>query len=396
MPNQSEVVIISACRTAIGNFMGALSDISPGKLAAIAVREAIARASIETALVDEVIMGCILTAGAGQSVGRQAAVYSGIPVTTPAYTVNKVCGSGMKAIVLGAQAILLGDAQIVVAGGVESMSSAAYVLPGARKGIRLGNAELLDSLIVDGLTDAFKPVHMGITAENIAKEFQISRKEQDQFACWSQNKSEAAIKARRFLEEIVPVEIPQKKGDPIIFSQDEYPRFGCTLEGLSKLKPSFRPDGTVTAGNASGINDGAAAVVLMSRQRAGDLGLKPMALLKCYATAGVAPELMGLGPIPAVGKALQKAKLTCKDIDLIEANEAFAAQSLAIARELQFPEEKLNVNGGAIALGHPIGASGCRIVVTLVNEMKKRHAALGMATLCIGGGMGIATVFEQT
>ena len=396
MPNQSEAVIVSACRTAIGNFMGTLSEIPPAKLAAIAIREAISRAGIEAALVDEVIMGCILTAGAGQSVGRQAGVYSGIPVTTPGYTVNKMCGSGMKAIVLGVQAILLGDANVVVAGGVESMSTAAYVLPAARKGMRLGNTELLDSMIVDGLTDAFNPIHMGITAENVAEECQITRKEQDQFACWSQNKAEAAINAGRFIEEIVPVEIPQKKGNPIIFDQDEYPRFGCTLEALSKLKPAFKSDGTVTAGNASGINDGAAVLVLMSRQRARDLGIKPMALLKCYGTGGVDPKEMGLGPIPAVRKALQKASLTCKHIDLIEANEAFAAQSLAIARELEFPEERLNVNGGAIALGHPIGASGCRIVVTLLHEMKKRNAGLGLATLCIGGGMGIATIFEQT
>lgn len=389
------VVIVSACRTPIGSFMGALSDIPPSKLGAIVIREAIQRAGIAPDQIDEVIMGCILDAGFGQGVGRQASIGAGVPVTTPAFTVNKLCGSGMKAIILAAQAILLGDADIVVAGGIENMSIAPYIVMGARKGLRMGATQFLDSMITDALTDAFNNIHMGMTAENVAEKYGVSREDQDRFACWSQNKAEAAIKCSRFQEEIVPVEILQKKGDPIIVSQDEFPRFGTTLNALAKLKPAFKPDGTVTAGNASGINDGAAAVVLMSRQRASDLGIRPLALLRSYGAAGVDPAYMGLGPIPATRKALSKAGVAIDDLDLIEANEAFAAQCLAVARELRLPEEKLNVNGGAIALGHPVGASGARITVTLLHEMRKRIAALGLATLCIGGGMGTALVVEQ-
>jgi acetyl-CoA C-acetyltransferase len=395
MSSEHQVVIVSACRTAIGNFMGTLSDWPPGRLGAQVVREAVVRAKIAPELVNEVIMGCSLDAGHGQGVGRQAAIWGGLPVTTPAYTVNKICGSGMKALILGAQAIRLGEAEVVVVGGIESMSMAPYLLPGARKGLRMGAVQFLDSMITDGLTDVFTNVHMGLTAENIAEKHGLSRQEQDQFACYSQNKAEAAIKAGRFKEEIVAVEIPQKKGDPGVFAVDEYPRLGCTLERLAKLKPAFKPEGTVTAGNASGLNDGAAALVLMSAEQAHNLGLQPMAALRAYGVGAVDPAFMGLGPVPATRQALERAGVTMADIDLIEANEAFAAQALAVARELKFPDDKLNVNGGAIALGHPIGASGARIMVTLLHEMRKRDAALGLATLCIGGGMGTAVIMER-
>jgi acetyl-CoA C-acetyltransferase len=395
MPKDRDVVIVSACRTAIANFMGGLADFSAGKLGAIAVREAVARAGIKPDQVDEVIMGCILTAGLGQGVGRQASIWAGIPATVPAYAINKLCGSGMKATILGAQAIMLGDADIVVTGGVESMSNAPHLLMGSRKGYRMGPVQVLDSMITDGLTDVFNNVHMGITAENIAEKYGITREEQDKFANWSQNKAEAAIKAGKFKDEIVPVEIPQRKGDPIIFATDEYPRLGCTVEALAKLKPAFKPDGTVTAANASGLNDGSAALVLMSYKRAHDLGLKPLALLRSYGVGAVDPLYMGLGPVPASQNALKRAGLTIDDIDLIEGNEAFAAQALAIGRDLKFPEEKLNVNGGAIALGHPVGASGARIIITLLYEMAKRDSTLGLATLCIGGGMGTAVIVER-
>lgn len=395
MPNDRDVVIVSACRTAIGSYMGTLSDYNPGKLGAIVVKDAAQRAGITPDQVDEVIMGTILAAGYGQGIARQASVWAGIPVTTPAVTVNKLCGSGMKAIMMGAQSILLGDADIIIAGGVEIMSSAPFLLANPRKGLKMGHTQLLDSMIVDGLTDVFSNAHMGITAENIASKYGITREDQDRFACWSQNKAEAAIQSCRFSNEIVPVEIPQKKGDPIIFEKDEYPRFGCSYEGLARLKPAFKQDGSITAGNASGVNDGAAAVVLMSAKRAADLGITPMARLRAYGAAGVDPSYMGLGPIPATQKALERANLTVKDLQLIEANEAFAAQALAVARELGFPDEILNVNGGAIALGHPVGASGTRITVTLLYEMMKRDASLGLATLCIGGGMGTALVLER-
>ncbi len=395
MLNDREVVIVSACRTAIGSYMGALSDFSPGKLGAVVVREAIQRAGIRPDQVDEVIMGNILAAGGGQGIARQAAIWGGVPVTTPAFSVNKLCGSGMKAMTLAAQSILLGDAEIIVAGGVEVMSAAPFILMGARKGLRMGNAQLSDSLITDGLTDVFNNVHMGCTAENIAVKYGITRQEQDEFACRSQNRAEAAIKACLFKDEIVPVEIPQKKGDPIIFDQDEYPRFGCTLESLARLKPAFKPDGTVTAGNASGINDGAAALVLMSSWRAAELGLTPLARLRSYGSAALDPSYMGLGPAPATRKTLERAGLAISDIQLVEVNEAFATQVLAVQRDLGISPDILNVNGGAIALGHPVGASGARIAVTLLHGMLRRDVELGLAATCIGGGMGIAVVLER-
>ncbi|MEQ1948700.1 MAG: acetyl-CoA C-acetyltransferase [Bryobacteraceae bacterium] len=395
MSNPRDVVIVSACRTAIGGTLGTLSDIPMAKLGGAVVREAVKRAGIEPAQVDEVILGSILTAGAGQNVARQAAMDAGIPASVPSYVINKMCGSGLKSVMLATQAIRCGDAEVIVAGGVESMSLAPYVLPGARKGFRMGNTQLIDTMIYDGLTDVFHNYHMGITAENIAERFQISREDQDQFALASQTKAEAAIKAGRFADEIVPIEIPQKKGAPIVFTQDEHPRFGATIEALTKLRPAFKSNGTVTAGNASGINDGAAAVVLMSAEKAAAVGAKPLAVIRGYGSGGVEPEVMGLGPIPASRNALKRAGLTVADMDLIEANEAFAAQSLAVGRELGFPMDKLNVNGGAIALGHPIGASGTRILVTLLYEMRKRSSRLGLATLCIGGGMGSAMVVEK-
>ena len=395
MLNDRDVVIVSACRTAIGNYMGTIADMAPGKLGAVVVKEAVKRAGILPNQVDEVIIGNILSAGAGQGVGRQAAIWGGIPVNVPAYSINKLCGSGMKAMISGAQAIMLGDAEIIIAGGVESMSSAPFLLAGARKGLRMGHAQLQDSMITDGLTDVFNNVHMGITAENIAEKYGITREQQDQFATWSQNKAEAAIKAGKFKDEIVPIEIPQRKGDPIRFDTDEYPRFGATVDALAKLKPAFKPDGTVTAGNASGINDGSAAVVLMSAKKAKALSLKPLAKLRAYGIGAVDPAFMGLGPVPATRNALARAGLTIKDIQLIEGNEAFAAQALAVARDLEFPEDIINVNGGAIALGHPVGASGTRIVVTLLHEMLKRDLTLGLATLCIGGGMGTAVIVER-
>lgn len=395
MSDDRDVVIVSACRTAIGNYMGTISEITPGKLGALVVKEAVHRAGIQPNQLDEVIMGNILPAGHGQGIARQNAIWGGIPDTVPAFTVNKLCGSGMKAVMLGAQAIKLGDADIIVAGGVESMSSATFVLMGGRKGLKMGHAQLYDTMITDALTDVFNNVHMGITAENIAAKYGISREEQDKFAVWSQNKAEAALNSNRFAEEIVPVEIPQRKGDPVIFAKDEYIRCGATYDGLAKLKPAFKPDGTVTAGNASGINDGAAATVIMSAKKARDLGLKVLATLRAYGSGAVDPAYMGLGPVPATKQALKRAGLTMKDIQLVEANEAFAAQALAVGRDLEIPEEILNVNGGAIALGHPVGASGNRIIVTLLHEMIKRDLNLGLATLCIGGGMGTAVVLER-
>lgn len=395
MKSNEDVVIAGACRTAIGSFSGSLADVSPVALGATVVKESVRRAGIEAKDVEEVILGSILTAGWGQNMARQAAIEAGLPITVPAMTINKVCGSALKAVTLGVQAIKCGDAGVIVAGGTESMSQAAYVLRDARKGLRMGHAQLIDSMISDGLTDAFGAMHMGITAENIAEKYRISREEQDLFAVSSQNKAEAAIKAGRFKDEIVPIEIRQKKGPSIQFLEDEYPRSGSTVEALSKLKPAFKKDGTVTAGNASGVNDGAAAVVLMSRAKADELGVKPMATIRAYASTGVDPAIMGMGPVSASASALARAGLTVNDLDLIEANEAFAAQAIAVMRTAGFPEDKLNVNGGAIALGHPIGASGARILVTLLYEMQKRNAGLGLATLCIGGGMGIAVVVER-
>jgi acetyl-CoA C-acetyltransferase len=374
--------------------MGALSNIPATELGAIVIKEALKRAGVSGDQVDEVIMGNILQAGLGQGPARQAAVKAELPYEVPSTTINKLCGSGLKAVHLAAQAISLGDADIVVAGGMENMSLAPYLMPKARTGYRMGDQKVLDSMLTDGLMCAFNNYHMGITAENLAEKYGITREEQDKFAAWSQQKTEAAMNENKFADEIVPVEIPQRKGDPILFDRDEFPRAGVTVEQLGKLKPAFKKEGTVTAGNASGINDGAAALVLMSRERAEQLGLKPMAVIRANASAGVDPSIMGIGPVPSTKKALEKAGLTIEDIDLVEANEAFAAQSLAVGRELNIPDEKLNVNGGAISLGHPVGASGARVLVTLLHEMKRRGSRYGLATLCIGGGQGVATIVE--
>ncbi|HLT56152.1 MAG TPA: acetyl-CoA C-acetyltransferase [Bacillota bacterium] len=390
-----EVVIVSAVRTAIGSFMGTLSNTPATELGAHVIREALKRAKVENHLVDEVIMGNVLQAGLGQGPARQAALQAGIPEEIPSTTINKLCGSGLKAVHLAVQAIQTEEADIVVAGGMENMSLAPYLLPKARTGYRMGDGKLIDSMIQDGLQCAINDYHMGITAENIAEQYQLTREEQDEFAAWSQQKTEAAMQEGKFQEEIVPLEIPQRKGDPVVFAADEFPRAGVTAEKLAKLRPAFKKDGTVTAGNASGINDGAAALVLMSREKAEELGIKPMATIRGNGTAGVDPKIMGIGPVPATKKALAKAGISLDEIDLVEANEAFAAQSLAVGKELNIPQEKLNVNGGAIALGHPIGASGARILVTLLHELKRRDARYGLATLCIGGGMGIATVVEM-
>ena len=385
-------VIVSAVRTAVGSFGGTLKDISAADLGAIVIKEAVKRAGIQLADVDEVYMGNVVQAGQGQNVARQAAVKAGIPVEKPAITLNMVCGSGLRAVSLAAQLVRLGDADVIVAGGTENMSMAPYAMPKARWGQRMGNATMIDTMINDALTDAFSGVHMGITAENIAEQWNITRQEQDAFAAASQQKAEAAIKAGKFADEIVAVEIPQRKGDPIVFDTDEYPRFGATAEGMAKLKPAFKKDGTVTAGNASGINDGAAALVIMSEDKAKELGLKPMATILSYGSKGLDPAIMGYGPFYATKTALEKANLTVDDLDLIEANEAFASQSIAVATDLKFDMSKVNVNGGAIAIGHPVGASGARILVTLLHEMKRRDAKKGLATLCIGGGMGTAIV----
>ena len=385
-------VIVSAVRTPVGSFGGSLKDISAAQLGAIVIKEAVKRAGIQPSDVDEVYMGNVVQAGQGQNVARQAAVNAGIPVEKPAVTLNMVCGSGLRAISLAAQLIRLGDCDVVVAGGTENMSMAPYAIPGARWGQRMGGGMMVDTMINDALTDAFSQVHMGITAENIAQQWNITREEQDAFAAASQQKAEAAIKAGKFEAEIVPVEIPQRKGDPVVFSKDEYPRFGATAEGLGKLKPAFKKDGTVTAGNASGINDGAAAVVVMSEEKAKELGIKPLATILSYGSKGLDPAIMGYGPFYATKAALEKANLTVEDLDLIEANEAFASQSIAVAKDLKLDPEKVNGNGGAIAIGHPVGASGARILVTLLHEMQRRDAKKGLATLCIGGGMGTALV----
>lgn len=390
-----EVVIVSAVRTAIGRFMGALSNTPATELGAIVIKEAVERAGIKAEQVDEVIMGNVLQAGLGQGPARQAAIHAGLPVEVTSMTINKLCGSGLKAVHLAAQAIQTGDAEIVVAGGMENMSMAPYLMMDARSGYRMGNGKILDSMLVDGLNCSINSYHMGVTAENIAEQYQISKEEQDEFAAWSQQKTENAIKTGKFKKEIVPVVIPQRKGDPVIFDTDEFPRSGVTTENLAKLKPAFKKEGTVTAGNASGINDGAAALVLMSREKANELGIKPLAVIRGNGTAGVNPKIMGIGPVPATKKALNNAGLTIEDMDRIEANEAFAAQSLAVGRELQLPKDKLNVNGGAIALGHPIGASGARILVTLLHEMQDSNSRYGLATLCIGGGQGISTIVEM-
>lgn len=390
-----DVVIVSAVRTPVGSFCGALGKMAAADLGAIVIKEAINRAGIKPEQVDEVIMGNVIQAGLGQNPARQASMNAGIPMEVPSWTLNKVCGSGLKTIVCAAQAIMTGDADIVVAGGMESMSLAPYVLNKARTGLRMGNDTIVDSMINDALTDAFDKIHMGITAENIAEQFGISREEQDRYAVQSQNRAEASIKAGKFVEEIVPVTIPQRKGDPVVVSQDEFPRFGATYEGVAKLRPAFKKDGTVTAGNASGINDGAGALVIMAKEKAEELGLKPMATITSWGSAGVDPKIMGTGPIPASRKALAKAGLKIEDIDVVEANEAFASQTLRVAKELNLDMAKTNVNGGAIAIGHPVGASGTRILVSLLYEMKRSNAHRGLATLCIGGGQGIALIVER-
>lgn len=383
-----EIVIASACRTAIGTFGGTLKDVPAAELGAIVVKEAVKRAGIKPEMVDEVIFGNVLQAGLGQNIARQVTLKAGLPIETTAMTINIVCGSGLKSVALAANQILAGESEIVVCGGTENMSAAPYAIPSARWGARMNNSKMIDVMVNDGLWDAFNQYHMGITAENVAEKYGITREMQDEFAVASQSKAEAAIKAGKFKDEIVPVVIHGKKGDTV-FDTDEHPKFGTTLEKVAKLKPAFKKDGgTVTAANASGINDSAAALVVMSKEKADELGIKPLATIVSYATGGVDPSIMGVGPVPAVTKAMARANMTVDDFDLIEANEAFAAQSLAVAQDLKFDMSKVNVNGGAIALGHPIGASGARILVTLLYEMQKREDAhTGLATLCIGGDL---------
>lgn len=389
------VVIASAVRTPVGSYGGTLKDIKAVSLAELVFREAIRRAGIEAKQVEEVIMGNILQAGQGMNPTRQAAIKAGIPVEATAMTINMVCGSGLRAIALGAQAIAMGEASIVLAGGAESMSQAPYYLTQGRWGHRMGHGSVEDAMIRDGLWCAMEDVHMGITAENLAEQYNLTRQEQDEFAAESQRRALAAIAEGRFAEEIVPVKIPQRKGDPIIFGTDEYPRAGVTAESLAKLRPAFKKDGTVTAGNSSGINDGAAALVLMTETKAQELGIEPLATFAAAAIAGVEPRIMGYGPVSAVRKLLTKTGLTVEDLDLVEANEAFAAQALVVNKELGWNSDIVNVNGGAIALGHPIGASGARILVTLIYEMKRRNAETALATLCIGGGQGIAALVQR-
>ena len=391
----TEVVIVAAVRTPIGSFGGSLKDISTVDLGSLVIKNAIERAGLEPEQVDEVIMGNVLGAGLGQNVARQMSVHAGVPVTVPAFTINKVCGSGLKAVQLAVQAVLCGDAEVVVAGGAENMSQAPYILPNQRWGSRMGNATVVDTMLRDGLTDGFEDYHMGITAENVAEQYGITREDQDSFALQSQKRAVAAVESGRFKEEIIPVEIPQRRGEPLVFDMDEFPRKDVSLEGLSKLRPAFQKDGSVTAGNSSGINDGAAAVVVMSAEKAKELGVPVLATIKSYASAGLDPKVMGCGPIYASRKALEKGGFTVADLDLVESNEAVAAQACAVGKELGLDPEKVNVNGGAIALGHPIGASGCRILVTLLHEMEKRDAKRGLATLCIGGGMGTAVIVER-
>lgn len=391
----TEVVIVSAARTGVGKFGGSLARIPAPHLGAIVIKAALERAGVRPEQVSEVIMGQVLTAGSGQNPARQASIKAGLPEGVPAMTINKVCGSGLKAVMLAANAIVAGDAEIVVAGGQENMSAAPHVLPGSRDGFRMGDAKIVDTMIVDGLWDVYNQYHMGITAENVAREYGIGREEQDAFAVASQNKAEAAQKAGRFDEEIVPVLIPQRKGDPVAFATDEFVRHGATVESMAGLKPAFDKEGTVTAANASGINDGAAAVVVMSADKARELGLTPLATIRAGASAGVDPKMMGMGPVPASRRCLERAGWTVEDLDLAEINEAFAAQALAVHQQMGWDLDKVNVNGGAIAIGHPIGASGCRILVSLLHEMKRRDAKRGLASLCIGGGMGVALAVER-
>ena len=390
-----DVVIVAATRTAVGSFQGSLAHVPAVELVAAVIRQLLAQTGLDGAQVDEVIMGQVLTAGAGQNPARQAAIKAGLPFAVPALTLNKVCGSGLKALHLGAQAIRCGDAEVIIAGGQENMSLSNYIMPGARTGLRMGHSQIVDTMISDGLWDAFNDYHMGITAENLVAKYDISREAQDAFAAASQQKATAAIEAGRFVDEITPVLIPQRKGDPIAFTTDEQPRAGTTAESLAKLRPAFKKDGSVTAGNASSLNDGAAAVMLMSAAKAKALGLPVLAKIAAYANAGVDPAIMGIGPVSATQRCLSKAGWTLQQLDLIEANEAFAAQALAVGQELQWDASKVNVNGGAIAIGHPIGASGCRILVTLLHEMLKRDAKKGLATLCIGGGQGVALAIER-
>lgn len=391
-----EVVIVDAVRTPVASFGGALAGVPAVELGTIVVKELIKRTGIDPSQVDELIFGCVLQAAQGQNVARQVLIRSGIPQEVPALTINKVCASGLRSVSLAAQVIKAGDADVVIAGGTENMSAAPYALTKARWGARMNDDAMVDLMIHDGLWEIFNNYHMGLTAENVAEKYNITRDQQDQFSVLSQQKAERAIKEGRFKDEIVPVIIPQRKGDPKVFDTDEHPRAGTTLEAVSKLKPAFKKDGTVTAGNASGINDGAAAILVMSAEKAKQLGMKPMVKVLSYASAGVDPKIMGVGPVPATRKALAKANLTLNDIDLIEANEAFASQTLAVAAELGFDSEKVNVNGGAVAMGHPIGASGARIFTTLIHEMKKRdNVKRGLATLCVGGGMGAALIVEK-
>ena len=389
-----DIVIVGAARTAIGKFGGSLAGVPAARLGAHVIKKALERAGVSPDQVSEVIMGQVLTAAVGQNAARQAAIWAGLPDMVPAMTINKVCGSGLKAAMLGAQSIANGDADIVVCGGQENMSAAPHVLNGSRDGFRMGDAKMVDSMIVDGLWDVYNQYHMGVTAENVAKEYAVSREEQDEFAVKSQNKTEAAQKAGRFKDEIVPYEVPSRKG-PTVFADDEYPRHGATMEAMKALKPAFDKNGTVTAANASGINDGAAVVILTSARKAKELGLKPLARIKAFASAGVDPKYMGMGPVPASKRCLQRAGWSASDLDLMEINEAFAAQAIAVNRQMGWDLSKVNVNGGAIALGHPIGASGCRILVTLLHEMQKRDAKKGLASLCIGGGMGVALAVER-
>jgi len=390
----SEVVIVAAARTAVGKFGGTIAKTPASELGAHVIKGLVAKTGIDPALISEVLMGQVLTAGVGQNAARQAVIKAGLPDMVPAMTINKVCGSGLKATHLAAQAILCGDADIVIAGGQENMSASPHVLNNSRDGFRMGDTKLVDTMIIDGLWDVYNQYHMGITAENVAKKFNVSRAEQDEFAVASQNKAEAAQKAGKFNDEILPFEIASKKGT-IVFDSDEYIKAGTTLESLAGLRPAFNKEGTVTAGNASGLNDGAAAVMMMSAQKAQQLGLKPLAKIKAYASAGLDPTIMGMGPVPASQRCLQKAGWTHKDLDLMEINEAFAAQAIAVNKEMGWDTSKINVNGGAIAIGHPIGASGCRILVTLIHEMIRRDAKRGLASLCIGGGMGVALAIER-
>ncbi|MCV9920956.1 MULTISPECIES: acetyl-CoA C-acetyltransferase [Pseudomonas] len=391
----NEVVIVAATRTAIGSFQGALASVPAVELGAAVIKRLLEQTGLDPAQVDEVILGQVLTAGAGQNPARQAAVKAGLPFAVPALTLNKVCGSGLKALHLATQAIRCGDAEVVIAGGQENMSLSPYVMPSARSGQRMGHGQLIDSMISDGLWDAFNDYHMGITAENLVDKFDISREQQDAFAAESQRKAIAAIEAGRFKDEITPIVLAQKKGEPKVVDRDEQPRADTTAESLAKLRPAFKKDGSVTAGNASSLNDGAAAVLLMSADKAKALGLPVLAKIAGYASAGVDPAIMGIGPVSATQRCLAKAGWTLGDLDLIEANEAFAAQALAVGKSLEWDAARVNVNGGAIALGHPIGASGCRVLVTLLHEMIKRDAKKGLATLCIGGGQGVALAIER-